>query len=232
MCESWVQTIEGLPDYYTNKKSAISAVAYSSLMPNVTQFYRYKVYGIYSFKTFLKYWAVWRKVTSVPRWKLFLVAAVPKPLLNGISGLQRRVGQRRLQKFCASHERLIIYGTGGIGKLYAKYFEQWGITFEAFCVSRRKPKHKDLDHPVYELSELKNVADGIGFVLAMDKYHVAEVLPALQEVTDRRDIFCDLGFSNAVYNMDMSRAMAQRNWEKAGAASQGQRKGRDIPSKS
>lgn len=207
VCEGWVQTIEGLPDYYTGKERAMSGADGFSFMRTITQFYRYKQRGIYSMRVYLKYRSVWHKVTSIPRRELFLAALVPGPAVKAFYGLRKRNGQRKLQRFCAAHERIVIYGTGVLGKLYARYFGRQGIPFEGFCVSRRKPKHTALGYPVYELAELENAAAGsVGFVLAMNRDHVGEVLSAVKKTAADWDIFCDFKFSEDIDNEEIFRA--------------------------
>lgn len=198
LCESWIQTIEGLPSYYTGKEQVL-AYGRNILIESIDQFYRHRELGIYSMRVFLKYWAVWEKVFSFPRWKLFLIAGIPKSLLGMFYYLRRKLGQMRLQKFCTAHERIVIYGTGSRGELYDQLLDELGLTYEAFCVSRRKIPHQESHgHPVYEFGELTQRADNIGFIMAMEDRNVKEVLPVIQKVVDKGDIFCDLKFTNDI----------------------------------
>lgn len=109
------------------------------------------------------------------------------------------MGRIKLQKFCAGHKRIFIYGTGLRGELYARYFDQWGLTYEAFCVSRRKrPDQENRGHSVYEFAELKYEASDIGFVIAMEQANVDEVLSVVQKAVRNSDIFCDVKFSEDI----------------------------------
>lgn len=210
-CEGFVQTIEGLPDYYTNKEQVLTD-ARTLPIKSIDQFYRYKEFGIYSMRVFLKYRAVWSVIAPFPKWKLFLVALVPRPLVKGFHGLRRTVGRTKLQKFCTAHKRIIIYGTGFVGNLYAQYFDRLGLDFEAFCVSRRKtPRQENLHRPVYEFSELKHMAGDIGFVLAMEERNIAEVLPTVQEVVSDHDIFCNVKFNEDIFDEELPRTK-DRQW--------------------
>lgn len=212
VCEGWLQTINGLPDCYTNKEAVISEGLDRTFGPGAARLCRYKQRDIYSMKIFLKYRAVWDKVTSIPRWKLFLVALTPGAAIKAFYDLREMTAQKRLQKFCAAHERVLIFGTGSIGELYAQCFKRLDIPFEAYCVSRRKPKHAELDRPVYELAELEHAADGIGIVLAMDEFNVGKVLPAARKVFADRDIFCDLNFSADMSGKEVLHAQ-NRLWD-------------------
>ena len=212
VCEGWVQTIEGLPDCYTGKERVISEAVDRSFRGNVTDLYRYKVRGIYSMKVFLKYRTVLKKATSIPRRELFLAALIPRSVLKAFYRLRQMAGQRKLQRFCAARKRTVIYGTGSIGAVYAQCFNRLGISFEGFCVSRRKPKHAELDHPVYELAELKGTADNIGFVLAMDQSNVEEVLPAVKRIATDRDIFCDFKLTEELTFVEVLQAQ-NRLWD-------------------
>lgn len=213
VCEGWVQTVEGLPDYYTNKDQAISEALDRSFGPGMAQLCRYKQRDIYSMRICLKYWALWKKAASISRWQLFLVALFPRAAVKAFYNLRQAAEEKRVQKFCTAHERTVIYGTGSIGEMYARWFKRLGIPFEGFCVSRRKPKHAELDHPVYELAELGNAPAGsIGFVLAMDRHNVGEVLPAVKKIAADRDIFCDFKFSEDMIGQEILRAQ-NRLWD-------------------
>lgn len=199
VCEAWVQTIDGLPDCYTNKKQTMIDIGDLSLLRNMAQIYRYKELGIYSMRIFLKYWTVWNRVTSLPRWRLLLAAVIPRPMVKTFYSLRRTIGQMRLQKFCATHKKIIIYGANVMGDLYAQYFDKLGLTYEAFCVSRRKVSQQEkLGHPIYEFSELKYLAGDMGFVLAMQEDSVREVLSMVQKTVEDHDIFCNLNFSKDI----------------------------------
>lgn len=207
MCEGWVQTIEGLPDYYTNKKQVISNLGDFSFFKDVNQFYRYKVLGVYSLRTFLKYRAVWNKVTSISKQELFGVAVMPRLLAKMFYRLKQSMGRMKLQKFCATHKGIIVYGTGSKGDLYARCLDELGISYEAFCVSRRKlPQQENRRHPVYEFAELSGNAGDIGYIIAMEKRYVREVLPVIKKTVDGDDIFCDLRFTENLLTEDMFRA--------------------------
>ena len=121
--------------------------------------------------------------------------------------LRRTIGQNRLQKFCAAHKKIVIYGTGILGDLYVRCFHDLGITYDAFCVSHRKASQQEhLCRPVYEFSELKHMAGDIGFVLAMEKRNIAEVLPTVQEAASDHDIFCNVKFNEDIFIEEMLRA--------------------------
>ena len=86
-----------------------------------------------------------------------------------------------------------------MGYLYAQYFDKLGLTYEAFCVSRRKVSQQEkLGHPICEFSELKYLAGDTGFVLAMQEDSVREVLPMVQKTVEDHDIFCNLNFSKDI----------------------------------
>lgn len=199
VCEAWVQTIDDLPSYYTNKKQIMIDIGDLSLLRNMSQIYRYKELGIYSLGIFLKYWTVWNRVTSLPRWKLLLPAVIPRSMVKTFYSLRQIIGQMRLQKFCAAHKRIIIYGANVMGDLYAQYFDKLGLSYEAFCVSRRKASQQEkFGHQIYEFSELDYLAGDMGFVLAMQEDSVKEVLSMIQKTIESHDIFCNLNFNKDI----------------------------------
>ena len=64
LCEIWVETIECLPGYSEgDKQNAILKTGELCYMKNAKQFLVYRRQGFYSFRSVMKYWHVWKKVT-------------------------------------------------------------------------------------------------------------------------------------------------------------------------
>lgn len=199
ICECWIETIDTLPDYYTNKERAMVTLGDLSLIKSMTVFYRFRERGIYSLNLFLKYRSVWNRVTSLSQKKLFLAAITPRVCIRVYYKLRKAIGRKKLQKFCTSHKRIFIYGTGIVGDVYAQYFDTYGLDYEAFCVSCRKDGQQEhLSRPVYGFAELKYGLDGAGFVVAMAEHNVAEVLPSLCEAVGDDAVFSDLKLSEDI----------------------------------
>lgn len=191
VCEAWVQTIEGLPDFYTAKESACIKWGDLHLFKNeIDKFFLLKKHGIYSLEIYRKYKDVWSKVTSIPSMQLLVVALMPKSLINLYDKSYKIFLIAKLRMFCKKHSRIMIYGAGDNGEIYDQLFKSEGLRYEAFCVSHRKPnKTEYLHHPVHEFDEMKNASKGIGFVIALAKGNAEEVLPVMTSVVNKKHIF-------------------------------------------
>lgn len=188
-CEIWVETIECLPGYSEeDKQNAILKMGELCYMKNAKQFLVYRRQGFYSFRSVMKYWHVWKKVTCVPRWKLCLLSWAPRPCLDAVKVPMKT----RLERFCRSHGRVIIYGAAFWGKAYAEYFEQRGIAYDGFCSTKRKPgKYEFCGRPIYIFDEIKQELDeNIGIVVAIE--HAQDVIAMLQREMNQRHFFYDL----------------------------------------
>ena len=206
LCEKWVKTFEGLPDGYSqdDKKNAILKTGEVCFFKDTKQFLLYKRSGIYSFEEFIKYRNVWQKVTRVPKWKLCLVSLVPKFCMDSVKKPMRN----RLEKFCSSHSRIIIYGAAFWGRAYAEYFDYCGIKYDGFCCTKRKPgKYEFCQHPVYVFDEIRQEFDeNVGVIVAIE--HAQEVMTMLEKEMDSNHFFYDpelgkelrfqLGYQSAV----------------------------------
>lgn len=194
VCERWVQTIMGLPDFYTNKESACVKLGDLSLLREIEWFYHFRKKGFYSLKVYHKYHHVWSNVTSIPRAQLLVAACTPKSLIKLHEKIYKTMRLAKLRKFCKSHPRIMIYGTGGTGAIYDQYFKKEGLHYEAFCVSHRKPdKAEYLQHPVYEFDEIKHASKEIGYVFALVAINVEDVLTIIGNSVDKSHIFYEPG---------------------------------------
>ncbi|RKJ42005.1 hypothetical protein D7X94_00565 [Acutalibacter sp. 1XD8-33] len=196
LCEGLVQTIRELPDCYLNKQTICVRNTEELYFDRLSTLIRaYRRDNRYSLKVFLHYFQVWDWVTSIPRWQLFLAALVPKWTVSAIGAYHKRMGQRKLEKLCRTHSRIILYGAGGCGYVYSDYFKKMGMDYEAFCVTRRKPgKFQYCGHPVYELEELKSNLNNVGFIVAVGGNSTGVVFQNLLALVDRKDIFFEPKF--------------------------------------
>lgn len=192
VCEGWTHTFEQLPDAYTGKWIACRRSACGYITGDVSDFYLYKRQGSFSLPVFLRYWSVWPKVTSIPRYKLALASLPPRRLLELRYERRKERGSKKLETFCAMFPRIVIYGAGNHGYAYGEYLRLRRLTYDAYCVSSRKPgKDFFAGHPVYELAELEPDMERIGFIVAMQKTNAEAVLSTLREKVGQRQIFYD-----------------------------------------
>jgi len=195
LCEDWVRTIENLPEIYTGKKTSCVKFGDLFVLRKSELFYHFRSSGLYSFNVYWKYRDAWEKVTSLPKSKLLLAALTPKSLISLNRERNVHIGLSKLKKFCSTHPRVVIFGTGVTGEIYDKYFKESGLSYEAFCVSHRKPNKKDfLNHPIYELDEIKKYPGDIGIVVALIDENAKEVLSVLQDIFGDSCIFYDSRF--------------------------------------
>lgn len=189
LCEMWVNTFETLPDGYSkeDKRNAILKTGEVCFFRNVKQIFLYRRRGIYSFKVFLKYWNVWKKVTLIPKWKLCLASLTPRICLD----LVKRPMKNRLKRFCRLHSRIIIYGAAYWGRAYGEFFDQCGIRYDGFCCTKRKPgKNEFCQHPVYVFDEIKQDFDeNVGIVVAIE--HAQQVMAKLKKEMNNSQFFYD-----------------------------------------
>lgn len=194
LCEKWVKTFENLPEGYSeeDKWAAILKTGEVCFFKNSAQFLVYRRRGIYSFKVFIKYRDVWKKVTKVPKWKLCLVSLIPRACLDFV----KKPIKNRLEKFCRAHSRIIIYGAAFWGRVYAEYFDKHGIKYDGFCSTKRKPgKYEFCKHPIYIFDEIKDKFDeNVGIVVAIE--HAQEVMDKLEKEMDSRQFFYDPELGN------------------------------------
>lgn len=92
--------------------------------------------------------------------------------------MKKKIFQGALSAFCRKNQRLLIYGTGYIARMYRDMLPD----VEAFIVSDGRKNEKELDGlPVKYLSEIVVERDKYGIVLCLDEKNQAEVLPLLKK---------------------------------------------------
>ncbi|NBD26702.1 rhamnan synthesis F family protein [Paenibacillus glycinis] len=83
--------------------------------------------------------------------------------------------------FALQHKKVFIYGAGDIGLKCAANLIAEQVDFQGFIVSDgHRTKIRLLDHPIYELSEIK-ADDEMGVILALNLSHIRQVISVLEE---------------------------------------------------
>lgn len=91
--------------------------------------------------------------------------------------MKKKIFQGALSAFCRKNQRLLIYGTGYIARMYRDILPD----VEAFVVSDGRKNEHELDGlPVKYLSEVVE-PDKYGIVLCLDEKNQAEVIPLLKK---------------------------------------------------
>lgn len=90
--------------------------------------------------------------------------------------------QDEILKFCSQHSRIIIYGTGWVGRAMFQYLTEEDVNIFAFCVSENCVSESELcDKKVYELGKFAFERND-GIILAVGSSLQAEIISNLQAV--------------------------------------------------
>lgn len=167
-CDIWVKSIEKLPDAYRNKDAIIFKFTSSMCMHDLRDFLRYRIEGVYDHKIYKKYRNVWHRVTATKQWLLFLTSVLPVGLIMLPKKIITGIRKAGFDRFYRTYPRIFIYGASAGGFHYDLYMKKLGYTYEGFCCSKRMPGEVEYcGHKLYELSELIDDIENIGFIVAM-----------------------------------------------------------------
>uniref|UniRef100_UPI004057A152 hypothetical protein n=1 Tax=Agathobacter sp. TaxID=2021311 RepID=UPI004057A152 len=188
MCESWVKTIEGLPEWYKSKKEAILKGGKYSVFRTKQDFYKLRLDGIFHLRVFLRYFWSWNKVCEIPKIDLLKIALTSKGYLKRMynSYFEKEYGE--FQKFSNRFTELMIYGAGRVGYVYVKFLEMQGVSCGGFLVSV-KDESQYLRYPVYEIKDKNMEFKRIGIVIALQSQNAEEVCRNLEDMGLKENIF-------------------------------------------
>lgn len=189
-----------LPVRYSNRWKSCAWCASMIVLGTFSDILLYRREGFYSLRHFIRYWSNWDKVTSLPRSQLFIAAILPRRFLTWQYEKRKQNGLKRLRDFCERHKKIAIYGAGTRGNVMGEYMELHHIPYDCYCVTSRRPgKTEFRQHPVRAFSEIdaEELKD-TGFVLSLYQIYLDEVLSALLEKVDRRDILYDIQFDKDI----------------------------------
>lgn len=185
-CESWVNTIERLPECYENKKEAILKHGiYTPFLKNVRAFETWKVEGIFSFAVFCRYIKQWKKVCNVPVGRIFLISIIPASVFKyGIFKYRKKKRRRRVAKclsFLSKYSGIVLYGAGDMAHTVASYYDIENICFDYFCVTHLNGGDREyMGHPVKEVSGAAEDLRSKGIMICTLDY-VTEVIDILEQ---------------------------------------------------
>lgn len=187
-CESWVNTIERLPDCYRNKKEAILKHGkYTPFLKDERTFEEWKKEGIFNFATFCRYIRRWKKVCDVPVNRIFLVSIMPVAMFKYKEAW-------RLSKavtFLKKRPGLVLYGAGHMGQIVGTYCDYKNIHYDYFCVTHIDGDKKEyMGHPVKELSAVAEDLCSKGIMICTFDY-APEVIDMLKSVGLSRNWYHD-----------------------------------------
>ncbi|MCI8454954.1 MAG: hypothetical protein HFE84_10130 [Lachnospiraceae bacterium] len=87
-----------------------------------------------------------------------------------------------LKEFCGRYKSVYVYGTGSYAAILTDILRNLKVDWQGYVVSEgHRTKNRWKGRPVCLLSEIEKERREVGLILALDKIHQAEVLPALRE---------------------------------------------------
>ncbi|WP_289301332.1 hypothetical protein [Sporofaciens musculi] len=179
-CESWVNTIERLPEAYTDKKEAILKHGIYTFFKDEAAFENLKIERIFGFTVFLRYIREWKKICSVPVNRLLLISLTP---INVYQNREKKKRKEKISKciaFIKGHSGFVIYGAGHMAHIVASYCDMRKIRYEYFCVTHLDDRKKEyMGHPVKELAQVKEELHSNGILICMRGDYAEEVIDTL-----------------------------------------------------
>ncbi len=191
LCESWVNTIERLPDCYIEKSEAILKSGQLKNLKDESIFKHLRMDGILNLYEFFKYRKVWKKVCTIPAWKIFLISMIPS------KGLKRREERKKTRKLAAfidfikRYPNLVLYGAGKMGYVIASYCDMKHIQYDYFCVTCLPQNDEFMGHAVKEFKHVIKDLNTKGIVLCMRGGHAKEVTELLKNQGLADNLFYD-----------------------------------------
>lgn len=187
--EEWIPTIEGLPDYYTEKDEAIKKIGFFGLCTSRAMCYR-RIDKDYSVKEYFKYKYLWSKLTTIPKYKLFTLALTPSGVIKQL--LEYKIGKarelRKLKIFYSSFSQIVIFGIGDSAFRYAQYFEQQGIKFRGFCAQRSHGKKEYMGYRIFSINDLVQM-EPVGIIVALGEDGAKIAVPDIAKKLSADNIY-------------------------------------------
>ncbi len=192
LCESWVKTIERLPDCYMTKKEAMRKPGMFTVFQSEKLFQRLKIEGILDVSKFFKYRKKWKKVCNIPPEKIFLISIVPAKIWENKEKRQRKIQLKKCTEFMKRYSGVVIYGAGNWAYLVGSYCKMKKIEFEYFCVtSLNQNKKSYMDHPVKELIDVVDDLRSKAIILCMRDDYALEVIDMLRKLELSDNMYYD-----------------------------------------
>lgn len=178
-CIAWVKGIEGMP--YSSKaiREVLPKLGRYVVFASPDKFVVMRLDGLYDIGIFVRYWFYWPKVCDIPRQTLLRIALTPVCFYRYRHAQKRKRLLSKLQDFCHTSEKVVIYGVGRTGIIYSDFLDSMGIRYAGYCVTR-KAMGAFRGHPVWEFAELATQT-AVGYLLAMARENATEVMAMLQQ---------------------------------------------------
>lgn len=194
MCKGWINTVNILPDTYTNKKETILKLGRYSGTFTKLQFYKMRNDNIFNSKVYFEYWDRWNKITEISFIWLFLMAIIPIGQTHYLLFPQNEYCEVKkyfnaIRDFCQKHEHTYVYGAGKYGGFIASVMNGLNIDFEGFAVSADEEKYAEqVSQKTVNFSEVCE-QENTGIIIGVGNKYRNEILEITKDKLDSRDIF-------------------------------------------
>lgn len=191
LCESWVNTIERLPERYIGKEEAILKVGQFKNFRDENAFEHLRMEGILNYFEFFRYRKAWRKVCTVPLRKIFLISILSPRMLERREKRKKATQMAAFMKFVDRYPDLVLYGAGKMGYVIAAYCDMKKIKYDYFCVTSLSAKEEYMGHAVKELNSVISELNTKGIIICMRGDYAKEVATLLEEYGLKDNLFYD-----------------------------------------
>ena len=200
-CESWVNTIERLPECYMNKKEAILKHGiYTPFLKDERAFEDWKTEGIFSFAIFCRYITQWKKVCNVPVGRILLISLTPAGVFKYRDKKRMLKRVSKCLSFLKKHSGIVLYGAGNMAHIVASYCDMKKICYDYFCVTHLDDGNREcMGHPVRELSSVTKDLRSKGIMVCTLDY-ATEVIDILDQNRLSDNWYYDEGVFGIMYD--------------------------------
>lgn len=191
-CTCWPSAINALPDCYQNKDAVIKKNNVYSKVLGLDNIIGLREANIYSLKVYRQYKRTWKNLTDVNRILLFFVAFTPGKffLIFSKRAKYRRKAKRVIKKCSNRFRDIYIYGCGRKGIYFAYCFDEMGLNYKGFLVSKLHGEKKICkEHMIQEYSADFLNDRNVAILLALNKANTEEVLLNNPELRKSKQVF-------------------------------------------
>lgn len=198
ICGQFVRAIENLPADYDSKINVIRKNGESFGLGKIRRFIEFRAENVYNLRVFREYFGEWNKVSPISRLRLCLIAVLPKAFCEKICYKNKKKLSKLFEGFYKKHTKILLYGAGKSGMIYANYFEKEKISFDGFCVSNAQGKTSFMEHPLYSVNDV-DFTPQTGVVVAVQEENARDVLKLLkQREVAEEHVFFSQDFFNMI----------------------------------
>ena len=170
-CDYWPDMIYALPNRYRNKEIVIKKLGINTGIFGWNNFVLLRREGIFDLNIYRKYQKEWKKLTDVPQGILWMLAVVPRGVLNRVkrSDLKKNILNIQIRNFCKKHQEIYVYGCGFIARKTSNLLDKLQMNYGGYIVSERANEKENFNgHPVMGCEDLFAKETDIGIIVALN----------------------------------------------------------------